>query len=85
MRMAVLYMRTESPRTAGRKQAEHLGNCSSDAVGEMHTSPQALWHLRHSHSAAECKEIDLLRSFRSQVCVLNRYLSCQESCSSHLL
>lgn len=62
-----------------------FGNCSSDAMGEIHTSPQPLWCLMHPHSAAECTEMDLLRFFKYKVCILNTYLSCQQSCSSYLL
>lgn len=72
VRVHLLYVQDESPRSAGRTQGEHLRNCSSGAVRKIHTSPQAPWHLRHPHSAARCTETDLLRSFGSQVCILNK-------------
>lgn len=68
----LLYIRDESPRNGGGTQGEHLRKCSSGTVGKMHTSPQAPWHLGHPHSAAGCAETNLLRSFGSQVCILNK-------------
>lgn len=77
--MPVQYVLGKSPRNAMSIKGEHLRNCSSSAVGEMHTSPQAPWHLGHPHSASGCTKEDLLRSSESQVHILNRQLSWKKS------